>query len=167
MMREDIERLTALAPEAFIDKMLQFYYPYLFLLINRVEACIKGVESPDDAGLLRSIHARMNDELDGLYRKEKLVLYPYLLQLSAEGKKSDGCKPFKNVRGHYLSLIAALRQLKIIAETELSEGLDTEAYRLLKDDADLMEQTLSILQQVKEDHLFQKFRSCSNGCKSL
>jgi len=93
--------------------------------------------------------------------KEQMLLYPLLLVLQKEGRKSD-CSPFKLVKKHYQSLLSNLQNLRFQLLS------DTTAFTQLQPvlaQVDELENSIIHLQRAKEKHLFAPLKFCRNDCK--
>jgi len=97
IQEEDLKNLPL---KSFLNVLLDDVYPFLFSELNRAEACISALSSEFDMDVLNSTCKKILSEFDELYRKEKLVLFPFLLKLENENKKSENCTPFKNIKAH-------------------------------------------------------------------
>lgn len=164
---DDTERLALLNTKAFTEELLKNYYPQLFLLLNQVGYRLQELKPEMDLGLLQSVHQKMNEELDEIYRKEKLVLFPFLLKLEEEQKTSDSCKPFKNVKYHYTYLVSTTQQFKTLLAPVIKSSGKQKELKELKETLLCFERFLIKIQISKENYLFRKFRNCCASCKSL
>lgn len=146
--------------------LLDEIYPLLFGQLNTLNESLAKLKQEPGNTLADTALLKMNEELDELYRKEKLVLYPFLLQLEAEQKQSDCCKPFKNVKKHYTCLLATGTQLLGLLEPEGSvnpQPAKVSARQLLGN----FIQMLIKVQLHKEKYLLARFRNCTGSCKSI
>lgn len=160
-----LENLKEGPVRTFTKEFIEVYYPHLFLVLNRIGYKLEAFSDDGDLPLLQSILKKMNEELDEMFRKEKLVLFPYLERLESEQKKSEGCEPFKSVKGHYTTLLTAVQHFKAVLQEGNEEPSGLEA---LKGSIDVFEQALIKLQYYKEKFLFQPYRECRGGnCKNL
>jgi hypothetical protein len=151
----------------FTEDLMEHHYPHLFLNLNKIGYLLEDIKSLHEKSLLLSIHQKMNEEMTEIYRKEKQVLFPLLLQLEKEHKTSDSCKPFKNVKYHYTYLISTTQQFKTQLNQAIREQSASKELHELKGQVQLFEEELISVQKDKEQNLFKKFRDCSGGCKSL
>lgn len=164
---DDTEKLEESDVHTFTEELMEYYYPSLFLSLNKMGYLLHDLKPLPEKNLLLSIHQKMNEEMTEIYRKEKQILFPLLLQLEKENKTSDSCKPFKNVKYHYTYLISTTQQFKTQLNQAIREqGTLQELYEL-KDLVQLFEEELISVQKNKEQNLFKKFRDCNGGCKSL
>jgi hypothetical protein len=151
----------------FKEELMNDCYPRLFLNLNRIGYLLQDLKHLPGERLLLSIHQKMTDELTEIYQKEKLYLFPLLLQLEKEHKTSDSCKPFKNVKYHYTYLVSTTQQFKTQLNQAIWEQKELKELHELKDQVQQFEEELIKVQHNKEQKLFKKFRDCSGGCKSL
>ena len=163
----DAEKLIHLSVKPFTEALLKRFYPQLFLLLNKMDFQIKALKPEIDTTLLQAVQAKMNEELDELYRREKLVLFPFLQRLEEEHKLSDSCKPFKNIKYHYTYLVSTLQQFKTLLNQMILEKERIDDVQYLKYASMEFEKSLIAVQQCKERHLFKKFRNCSGSCKTF
>ncbi|MFA6060119.1 MAG: hypothetical protein WC756_18090 [Taibaiella sp.] len=162
-----IEKLEKSDVHTFTENLMESIYPRLFLNLNRIGYLLQDLKHVPGEDWLISIHQKMNDELTQIYRKEKQVLFPLLLQLEKEHKTSDSCKPFKNVKYHYTYLVSTTQQFKTHLNQAIREYEELKELYELKDQIQQFEEDLIKVQHNKEQNLFKKFRNCSGGCKSL
>jgi len=163
----DTEKLINLSVKPFTEAILKRFYPQLFLMLNQMDFQVKGLKPELDVSLLLTVQAKMNEELDELYRREKLVLFPYLQRLEGEHKLSDTCKPFKNVKYHYTYLLSTAQQFKTLINQAMHDGERVDDLQSLKETILDFEKALITVQQCKEQHLYRKFRNCSGSCKTF
>lgn len=146
--------------------LLRQIYPHLCQQFSKLSTSISGINGELNGPLTSTTLLKMKQELDALFHDEEELLYPFLLQLEAEQRKSDSCKPFTTVKTHYLALLKASEQLKrnllsVICVRE-SEALK-EVWERLR----VFIQDLIRVQIHKEKYVLQKFRNCNGNCKSL
>lgn len=163
----DIKKPGGSDVHIFTEELIGHLYPLLFLNLNRIGYLLQDLQPLPEKSLLLAIHQKMNEEMTEIYRKEKQVLFPMLLQLEKENKTSDSCKPFKNVKYHYTYLISTTQQFKTQLNQAIREQAALKELNELKDLAQLFEEDLISIQKNKEENLFKKFRDCNGGCKSL
>ena len=155
-----VESLTLLGTKDYINKLYQDTYPELYDLLYNTGEKIKNCEQYDEVVTLSSIYENICNELDELVRKEKYVLFPYLLKLEEEGKKSENCKPIKNIKNHYSNVMGAINQFhEILQANQQFDGAD--AFNIANDKLNEFEEMLSALQDHKERFLYRKYISLS------
>lgn len=162
------EKLNTLNVKSFIDGIAAQYYSDIFSKLNHIQQTIENIDDKLDMSLMRPVHTIMEEQADEIFRKEKLVLYPFLLQLEAEGKKSPSCKPFKSVKYHFTYLISTIQQFKTLLRQLRADvlvfGVELD---MLNSEIALLEKQLIEFQNIKERHLFNRFKDCnSQGCKA-
>lgn len=168
MIFENMEKWATLPVKDVTHSLIEVYYPQLFLVLDSLGEQIRNLGTEFDFNLGLSIHVKMNEELEELFRKEKVVLLPYLQQLETEQKKSEGCKPFKNVKNHYTNLLARSRELQSLTEElQLQEHSASDLLKYIKKQVLQFEEALINVQYCKEKYLFRRFRSCTGNCKSI
>lgn len=163
----DTEKPEQSDVQTFTEELIKNYYPQLFLILNRISYLLQDLQPLSEKSLLLSIHQKMNEEMTEIYRKEKQVLFPLLLQLEKEHKVSDSCKPFKNVKYHYTYLVSTTQQFKTQLNQAIREQSVLKDLYEIRDQVQLFEQELIKVQKNKEQNLFKKFRDCSGSCKPL
>ena len=154
------------SPAEFMDAIIHVVYPGLFQQINEIIAKVQQLQSGAGSVFPAPLADKIYTEMDDLYRKEKLVLFPYIHQLMAENRKSESCKPFKNTKAHYTALLILIIEFK----KSILKLDETDDNAMLADDIKMavlqFEQAHILFQITKDRYLFSAFKSCE-GCKSL
>ncbi|MBP7184915.1 MAG: hypothetical protein KBA06_05365 [Saprospiraceae bacterium] len=161
-----IEDFKNLSLKSFTEVLLNDYYPFLFSELNKMEDCIVNLHADYDVDILNLTHKKIVVEFDELYRKEKLVLFPYLLRLDQDNQKSENCKPFKNTKLHFTSIINHIDQaLEIVSNFFLSNlnVICLESIRLVLVE---FKDNMIKLQQIKDKHFYKNYKGCG-GCQTL
>jgi hypothetical protein len=164
---ENTEKLEKLGIKAFTDELLKNYYPQLFLLLNQIDHFLQTIVFDLDVHHLQAVHVKMNGEMEEIYRKEKNMLFPLLLQLDQEHKTSDSCKPFKKVKYHFTYLVSTAQQFKTLLNQFIDDRKKTEELNIIKGILLEFEQAVIRIQACKEKYLFKPFRNCSGSCKLI
>lgn len=159
-LKEDI---LYTSPAEMMEKIIHEIYPSLFAMATELVTLAgrlsqRGIEQ--DLGVPAE---KIFRETDALYRKEKLVLFPFIAGLLRDLKRSESCTPFKNVKMHYTALLALLRSLRLELEQFPGEEKTIITISSCMDD---FEKKLIGLQLVKDKYLFTPLRSCT-GCKRI
>lgn len=161
----ETDQLRVMPAMQFTETIISWAYPILFGQVNGIGDYMQQLFPGSDERICQSLLNKIYSELDDQYRKEKLVLFPFILQLQAENKLAESCKPFKSVKTHYTSMLVLLTEIKeklragdMIPVT----GDIQELLNLLQD----FERNLVAVHVTKDRYLFAPFRSCK-GCKSL
>jgi len=146
----------------FMDDLIKEVYPLLFEQLYTIQSKFVLLDSSNKA-IQVALSEKIGLEMDAIYSKEKLVLFPFIRTLHSRQQKSESCKPFKNVKLHYSSMLSLLTELKAsLAGEEESQagGAISQVQQSLKS----FEKKLVMLQITKDKYLFAHFRSCQ-GCK--
>ncbi|MCP9752986.1 hypothetical protein [Ferruginibacter sp. HRS2-29] len=147
----------------FMDDLVKEVYPMLFEQLYTIQSGLVLLDSSNKA-IQVALSEKIGLEMDAIYSKEKLVLFPFIRTLHSRQQKSDSCKPFKNVKLHYSSMLALLIELKASLSTEEEEGNDALSINHVKQLLRSFEKQLIMLQVTKDKYLFAHFKSCQ-GCK--
>ncbi|MFZ1530008.1 MAG: hypothetical protein WAT19_14730 [Ferruginibacter sp.] len=135
-------------------------YPSLFNRLTDIASCVSKFEAGEEFSTLTGMVQRMNTELEGMYQKEKLVLFPYILKLKKENKISDSCKPFNNIKAHYKSLMHTLEGAKKFCHEFVEKGDDCD----LTEKINSFEKLLVPFQHMKDKSLYLKYKNCGKCC---
>ena len=161
----ETDQLRVMPAIQFTETVISWVYPVLFGQVSRIGEYMLQLFPGNGERLCQSLLNKIYGELDDQYRKEKLVLFPFILQLQAENKLAESCKPFKSVKTHYTSILVLLTEIKdnlrsgdVIPVT----GSIPELVNLLQ----IFEKDLVAVHVTKDRYLFAPFRNCK-GCKSL
>ncbi|WP_078831570.1 hypothetical protein [Sediminibacterium ginsengisoli] len=161
----ETDQLREMPAMQFTETVISRVYPVLFGQVSGIGEYMQQLFPGNDERIYQSLLNKIYSELDDQYRKEKLVLFPFILQLQAENKLAESCKPFKSVKTHYTSMLVLLTEIRenlragdVIPVT----GSIQELVNLLQ----VFEKNLVAVHVTKDKYLFAPFRSCK-GCKSL
>lgn len=161
-----IDTLDNLGTTEFTDMLLHEVYPGMFVILKEAAQGLTLLEKYDDVDLLESILMRINEEFDEMYRKEKLVLFPYLLKLDA-GKACLGCDTaFKNVKHHYTYILSLLQEAKIIFKQLKPLVSSKEMLADVQHTFAEFEVAIIRMYNKKEQYLFGKYSNSENGSKN-
>ena len=155
-----VESLTLLGTKDYINKLCEDTYPELYDILYNTGEKIKNCEQYDEVVTLSSIYENICNELDELVRKEKYVLFPYILKLEEEGRKSENGKPIKNIKNHYSNVLGAINQFHdILISNQQFDCAD--AFNIANENLSEFEEMFTALQDHKERFLYRKFISLS------
>jgi len=158
--------LRELSLRSFTQFLLNDYYPFFYNSINRLGEQIRQAVIEPELEILDGAQLKVYEEFDELYRKEKLVLFPFLLGLEESGDKSENCVPFKNVKLHYTAMTKLL--LKITETlgncfiTQQNEGI----VRGIQETANELYNRMKQIQDIKEQHFYKNLKNCGL-CKKI
>jgi hypothetical protein len=168
MNEQSISALSQkMSVKEIIKTILDQHFPSLFSLLTSIHNELQDLIPEQDTNLLLSLQAKMNEELDEIYRREKLVLFPYLIQLEAENKVSESCKPFKTVKNHFGNLLAATNQLLSLLYHKSHDPEAADDYIKIALVVERFKQRLILSQDLKEQSLIGRFSDCNRGCKTI
>lgn len=157
----NIDSLDNLGTIDFTEVLLHSVYPGMFMLLKEAGQNISEMEIYGDVALLSSIHQRMTDELDEMCRKEKLVLFPYLVKLESQ-KNCVGCATaFKNIKQHYNCILSLLQETRQIFKNLSPTIGEKQSLKDIKDAFAEFEVILIKMYYKKELFLFTKFKNDS------
>ncbi len=153
-----MDDLKDLPLEEAFKVVIDGVYPSLFNRLTDIVSCVSKFEAGEESSTLTGMVQRMNTELEGMYQKEKLVLFPYVLKLKKENKRADSCKPFNNVKAHYKSLMFTLEGAKKYCHEFVEKAAGFE----LTEKINSFEKLLVPFQHMKDKSLFSKYKNCGN-----
>lgn len=155
-----------LSTSTFVDILLSDAYPDVFAQLNKLQEKLQELSQEYREEILLHFFQKIESEWDEMYRKEKLVLFPFILTLEEEHKTSDSCKPFKNVKQHYTAVLQSIVQLKLYLDDLLSANDTPTDIQIGLQQLNTIEKTMIRLQTNKDRHLFAKFKNCT-GCQNI
>lgn len=161
-----LEDLKNLSIQSFTGVLINDLYPFLFSELDKVETCVENLRNDYDVDVLSSVNKRIYREFDEMYRKEKLVLFPFLLKLDEENKKSESCAPFKTTKQHYTNMMQAIENAKSIVADFFVSSLNIQCLENIQYALQGIQENLTNIQQLKDSHFYKKYKSCS-GCSNL
>ena len=157
--------LKNLSVKSFTQVLINDFYPFIYSELNKMDDCLDYLKVDYDVDMLESVHKKIYAEFDELYRKEKLVLFPYIIKLDEENTKSENCSPFKNTKVHYTSMINHLSYASDIVANYFINQQNTENVVCLNTTLSELRTSMTEVQFIKEKHFFNHYKSCS-GCSS-
>ncbi len=80
-------------PIILINQIVEVYYPELFRQLNNISNVILENSNDIDLTVQSAILERINKELDSLYRKNKLLLFPFIEKKISQGGKLASPSP--------------------------------------------------------------------------
>lgn len=152
----DINRPTT----EIIDSLLNDYYPGFFDLLSEISNQLGEIERFTDVSVLKTLLMKVTGELDAMYRKEKLVLFPYLLKLESQKERINCCTTFSNVKQHYNSILNVLQEARKIFKVLFPEVESNSPLQEIKHNFRVFEVGMIRLYTKKEQFLFNKFKDC-------
>lgn len=162
-----LEELTQQTESQIIKILIDEVYPEYYNQINCLDTAIQHLKVNFNTSVLESTFLKVVEAWEEIYRKEKHVLFPYLMQLISLKQLADSCKPFKNIKHHYTLLIHYLQELR----TQLKDVENTSAHEIvfytLWQQINYFQQNMIALQIFKDKYLFSQFKNCSGQCKNL
>lgn len=156
-----LDELYTQGTEAYISALVDDIYPYLFSVLNRMGDVIEQLRLDADTEVIQSIHHKINSELDELSRKEKLVLFPFILKLKQENKKPETFGSFRNVDTQYSSILSLIKELRTHMQN-IFKGKRLIAIDTLNLLVNELETDLILIQLSKEQKLFSPFKNSEN-----
>lgn len=164
VLRAEID-LTLLEDTSFRDFstiLIEQVYPDYFRMLDDLEAYTKQYLIDYEIVFISSSLAKLYSELDEMYRKEKLVLFPFLVKLEQENKKADSCSAFKNTKQHYTAIKHQLNQtLDYLKELPREEG-EFDFVVVLENSLLGLDKDMTYLQRIKDENYYPKFKNCIN-----
>lgn len=131
-MVKEISQLKNQSLKLFVDAVLNDCYPELFHEMSMMDECIQILKKDYELDVIDTGLIKVYKEFDELYRKEKMVIFPYLLKLEEEHKKPDNTLPFKGLKQHYNAMIKSLITTREALENLfITEGNEACVERLL------------------------------------
>ncbi len=158
--------LKNLSLKSFTQVLINDYYPFIYAELNKLEECINRMKLDYDVHVLVTIHQAMYAEFDELYRKEKVVLFPYIIKLDEENIKSENCLPFKNTKLHYTSVINHITTASGIVSNYFISDINNDSINCLNTLLSALKENLNELQYIKEQHFYKNYKNCG-ACKTI
>ena len=98
-------------------------YPGLFRTLAALQEKIKAdadiiVNKAEMLALINKVYT----EIDEVYRKEKLVLFPHLKKLQEEGRELSNCKPLLNIRNQHAAIISMAKTITGLLQQQEEQG---------------------------------------------
>lgn len=154
---QKVESLTKLGAKEYIDQLFEEVYPSLYEMLGSLITEIKRCEDLNETAAVTSIVQNMTSELDEMTNKEKIVLFPYILKMVEENKRSSNGKPVESIKQHFKNLLTGVNDLTYFNQQIEEEHKDSCAriQHCLND----FEETLTALQDHKERFLYRKYLS--------
>ncbi len=160
-----LEDLKNLSLKSFTQVLTNDLYPFVYSELNKFEAYIEEMKSDYDVEILETMEKKIYSEFDELYRKEKLVLFPYVIKLDEENTKSENCTPFKNTKIHYTSMVNHITTARGIISNFFVNDSNNETIINLNHILIHLAEMMIEVQFIKEKHFFKNYKNCS-GCNS-
>ncbi len=156
MQKKNIyEDLIWLDEETFISKLFSDIYPEYFNLLTKIREELSPIYNEPFAAITKCIFQKIVFEWDEIYRKEKFFLFPYLVFLKKENKKSESDHAFNFIQPNYKSLVDLLSELK--ANLTSTKELLSGNYDNILNKIEVFEHNITKLQAIKEDSLYRKY----------
>lgn len=150
-MVKEIGQFKNLTLQQFIEAVLNDWYPDLFQELDMMDDCIYSLRRDYELDIIDTGIKKVYQELDELYRKEKMVIFPYLLKLDEEHKKPENAIPFQGLKQHYNAMIKSLITTRDALENLfVTEGNEACVERLLET-IEHFKSELEELQLIKEE----------------
>ena len=161
-----LEDLKNLSVQSFTQLLINDLYPFVYSEINKLEQRISQLKPDYDVELLATIEKKIYADFDALYRKEKLVLFPYVLKLDEENTKSENCTPFKNTKLHYTSMVNHITSARELVSHFFVNDANNETIIDLNHTLSHLAETMIEIQFIKEKYFFKNYKNCG-GCKPI
>lgn len=145
------EQLVALPVTAFIERVMQVYYPQLLLQLHLIEDLIREDNDKSKPAEL-AILVKIRQEVECIYQREPRVVFPVLFRLEQQSQKTSH-KLFQTGSIHYNSALSSIQRLKCLLYT-CDSGHALQILDWISD----MENSFILLQTAKEA-FFDRFRA--------
>jgi iron-sulfur cluster repair protein YtfE (RIC family) len=159
-----LQDLKNLSVKSFTQVLINDVYPLIFNELTRLEDCLSPMKADYDTELLDSTLRKVYSEFDELYRKEKLVLFPFIIQLDSENTKAENCTPFKNIKVHYTSMVHHIVKAQDIIANFFITADNQESLDCMRKTLYEIRDCITETQYIKEKHIYPNFKSCL-GCR--
>lgn len=158
----DFRQLNYLSVKDVRNKISTTHYPQLQL---RLKLIAEGLEQEfrKNAAAENAILLKIGQELNSMINKEEMLLFPLLLVLEKEQRKSD-CEPFKLTKKHYQSLLSGIQSLRDLLQ---SDHIPFSTMEDTLEQINELESSVVQLQKAKEKYLFNKYKNCNKSCKVI
>lgn len=161
-----LEDLSNLSVKSFTQLLINDFYPLIFCELNKLEDDIQILKSDYDTEILFSTHKRIYNEFDELYRKEKLVLFPYIVKLEEENMLAESCTPFKNIKMHYASMMHHIECASDLIANFFINEMNNNVIDDMEVSLEHMKQAMIKVQEIKEKNFYKRLKSCK-GCGNI
>ena len=143
---------------SFMDEVVDMLYPNLFDKLNRIRDLLIQISQQADVRMLKTIMDKLSLELEEMYRREKLVLFPYLKnQLSLQDASSIQTSGIHLVNIQFKRVLSEHKALKQQLFLHILENKDCPALNDLSHLVHLFESDCVLMQHHKMNHLFIPF----------
>lgn len=158
----DFSVLSGRSFSDFSHVMMEEIYPNYFRMLEDLRTYTRQYLVDFDIVFISSCLAKLYSELDEMYRKEKLVLFPFLVKLEQEGKRADSCASFKNTKQHYVAIKHQLdHTIDYLKELPKEDG-EFDFVKVLEHALVRFDHDMTYLQSLKDEQYYPKFKNCIN-----
>lgn len=159
----DLKNLTF---KSFTEILINDFYPFIYSEINKLDEFMTILKNDYDVDVLDATIKKIYSEFDAMHRKEKLVLFPFILQLEEANKKSENCTPFKNTKAHFTTIVSLIVNAnKIIEDIFVNNANQNILEEMISTLTDLKDSMIN-LQNIKDKEFYRHYKSCT-GCSSI
>ncbi len=136
----------------YINNILKVTYPANFDLLHDLQIALENCSYDIDTIVLDSILIKISRTWEDLYMKEKLVLFPYILQLNSQNKQVNNCNTLNNIRQHFNLIKIYINNFRHNLEAEESNEIIND----LKLKMQNFDTAITYTQHQKEIHLYNQ-----------
>lgn len=141
----------------YIKNILKVTYPANFELLHDLQIALENSGYEIDTIVLDSILIKISRAWEELYMKEKLVLFPYILQINNQHKQVNNCNTLNNIRQHFGLIKIYINNFLHSLDTED----DNEVINDLKVKIQKFDTAITCTQDQKEIFLYNQLK-CDN-----
>jgi hypothetical protein len=161
-----IDSFKKLSINDFFEKLNFELYPSLYSELNLIDDLIEALKFEVDVNMCQSLLKKIYLEFDEMTRKEKHVLFPYVLKLTEENVKATSCSAFKNTKVHHTSILQACDECLVIIENFFINSSNASTIETLAFEVKKLKNVFYDLQFIKDNVFYNKVKSCS-GCTKI
>ena len=153
-----ISDLKNMSLQSFTQVLIHDYYPFIYSEINKLEEYIQNLRVDYDVEVLDMLQKKIYEEFDELYRKEKLVLFPYIIKLSDEHIQSENTSALKNTKVHYTAMLNHISKAIQIGSDFFIQSNQNHSVIELQTLLSNLKLNMIEIQDTKEKHFYSHFK---------
>ncbi len=143
---------------AAMEDLLEKKYPNLFDRLNQVYESLLAIKEQVKVELLFAIHDNLNIKLEDLFRREKLVLFPFLKAWIRNPQiQQSPIPPINTVFQQFNKIISELKAFQQNLFQFIAQNKDYEDLDNLSKMIHVFESDCKVMQHYKVHHIFVHF----------
>jgi hypothetical protein len=161
-----LDDLRNLSFKSFTEILLNDFYPFVYSELKKLDEQMHVLKFDYDVDVLDATIKKIYYEFDAMHRKEKLVLFPFILQLEEDNKKSENCSPFKNTKAHFTTIVSLIVNATKTIEDIFVNNMNQHALDEMNSTLSDLKDSMIDLQSIKDKEFYRHYKSCT-GCSSI